>query len=210
MVYILFVVLIVLLVTALPPVSKKSGRVIIDEGTLREITVWKTIRLGICKTPDEYRKALEKAGCRVISLSWGYDALDKADCTQEEIEIDLVVMSAKELGFVKGAPYRAILARCVQVGLELCPAEVGPALRLAYGDQPRGEQLRIATKEVTNSAGHHDIFAVTNERGVLCLTHGADSIDFYTDEPFVFVRRRKKILAPKRMIRARKVVISLT
>ena len=203
MVYILFVVLIVLLVTALPFVGKRNGRVVIDEGTLREITVWKTIRLGVCKTPDEYREALENAGCRVISLSWGYDALDKTDCAQEETEIDLVVMSAKELGFVKGAPYRAVLARCVQVGLELCPAEVGPALRLAYGDQPRGEQLRIAMKEVTDSAGHNDIFAVTNERDELCLTHGADSIEFYIDESFVFVRRRKQALAPKRVIRAR-------
>jgi hypothetical protein len=156
----------------------------------REMTVWKTVKLGTCKSPDEYRKALKKAGQRIGD--WGNDILGKTDCAQEETEVDLVVLSVKELGFANGAPYKNICAKALQLGLELCPAEVGPALRLAYGDQPRGEWLRIAMEAITASDGLRVIFAVDHDNVELWLRgrNGHPENAYPADYRFVFLRRK--------------------
>jgi hypothetical protein len=57
------------------------------------------------------------------------------------VELDLVVLSVFKLGFSDRASLHDIYARAVAQGFELCPAEVGPALRLNYLDQPLGEFL---------------------------------------------------------------------
>ena len=46
------------------------------------------------------------------------------------IKLDLVVLSVFGLGFGDRASLHDIYARAVAQGFELCPAEVGPALRL--------------------------------------------------------------------------------
>ena len=64
-----------------------------------------------------------------------------------------MALSVKELGFNDGAYYKDICTKALELGLELCPAEVGPALRLVYKDQSRGEWLRIAMEAITGSDG---------------------------------------------------------
>ncbi len=134
-----------------------------------ELPVWKTVKLGTCKTPDEYRKALKKAG-RSIG-DWGGDILGRISCSQEETDLDLVVLTVADLGFKDGACYADICAKASELGLELCPAEVGPALRLQYGDQPKGERLRIAMEAIADRDGDLNIFAVEHDGDV--LLHGA-------------------------------------
>ena len=106
--------------------------------------------------------------------------------------MDLVVLSVGELGFKDGAHYSDICARAVEIGLELCPAEVGPALRLTYGDQPKNEWLRIATEAITDLDGYHFIFAVEHSDGELWLRgyYGHPGSFWYVVHRFVFVRRR--------------------
>jgi hypothetical protein len=54
----------------------------------------------------------------------------------------LVVLAVSELGFEEdGVSLADIYARARQLGFELCPAEVGPQLRLQYLNQPLGELL---------------------------------------------------------------------
>lgn len=74
-------------------------------------------------------------------------------CAKKQEEVDLVVVSVGELGFKDVALYKDICARAAEFGLDLCPAEVGPALRLAYDDQPLGEWLYIAMEATTDSGG---------------------------------------------------------
>ena len=104
------------------------GELVVSAAKPTLMPVWKMVKLGTCKTPGAYRKALKKAG-RSIG-DWGDDILGRITCSQEEIDLDLVVLSVADLGFKDGARYADICAKAVELGLELCPAEVGPALRL--------------------------------------------------------------------------------
>jgi hypothetical protein len=47
-------------------------------------------------------------------------------------------------------------------GLELCPAEVGPQLRLDYRNQPLGEALDIAMEPVATYGGEPTILTLAN------------------------------------------------
>jgi hypothetical protein len=111
--------------------------------------------------------------------------LDRTFCLQQEIEVDLVKMTVAELGFEDGALHADICAEALKLALELCPAEVGPALRLQYGDQLDGERLRIGMRPLVDHGG---IFSVDNENGRLWLSDSWGRPGFYSaDYCFVFV-----------------------
>lgn len=62
--------------------------------------------------------------------------------------IRLVQVSLPEIGLPNGGRFDQILDRAADVELEPCPLEVGPHLRLAYVDQPRGQYLTVASLEL--------------------------------------------------------------
>ena len=94
------------------------------------------------------RRALEPASCHIGTLAG--DVLDSADfaVSARELQVDLAVVTPKDLGLGGDASLGEIHARALQRGLELSPAEVGPQLRLQYLHQARGEFLHIAMKPV--------------------------------------------------------------
>jgi hypothetical protein len=124
----------------------------------------KTITLGIRKTSDEYRKALRKAG---FLFDYRCDeTLDKIEYAQDESDVDLVGYNVYDLGFdYDGAHYKPICANGIQMGLELCPAEVGPALRLDYTDQGCDSRLLIAMKPILGHNRRRSIFSVDHGCG---------------------------------------------
>lgn len=158
----------------------------------RDLVVWKTIKLGARKTADEYRQALKAAGCRIGD--WADEILGKLSfaASQLETEVDLVVLSGGDLGFKHNARYSDICVRALELGLQLCPAAVGPALRLVYGEQPRDEWLRIAMEPLTDSGGYRFIFAVAQDYIALWLSGVDGDPEFLwgTDDRFVFIRRK--------------------
>src|SRR5262249_40480026 len=79
--------------------------------TRQQFPDWKSITLGMCKTADEYRKALKQA--RISIRDWGNDILDRIACSHEEIEVDLVVLSVYELGFYRSAKYKDLCAKAL-------------------------------------------------------------------------------------------------
>lgn len=124
-----------------------------------ETQTWKTITVGGWKGVNVVRKAMETAPCPIVISDDADEVLGRPafPFLKQSIELDLVVLSVFELGFGDrdarndvelGASVevslRDIYARAVSLGFELCPAEVGPALRLQYLDQPLGEFLQIA------------------------------------------------------------------
>lgn len=158
---------------------------------VRTFPVWKTVKLGLHKTAGEYGKAVKSA--RRVS-DWANDILGQPQftCVAEETDADLVVLSVAELGFKDGSRYDAICARAKELGLDLCPAEVGPVLRLAYADQPYGEWLIIAMEAIAGSSGDRRVFAVEHGSGGFWL-HGDNGRPGYfwrASRRFVFLRRK--------------------
>jgi len=155
--------------------------------------VWKTIKLGTgLKTADEFREALKSNGFRIGS--WGNNILSKPafKAATEETEVDLVNVSVAELGFKDGATRKDIYERAIDLGLQLCPNEVGPQLRLQYKDQPKGEWLRIAMEPITDSSGRLLVFNVVRNDGGLWLDGDDGHPDYfwYGNDRWVFARRK--------------------
>ncbi len=102
------------------------------------------------------------------------------------VNLKTVRLRVAELGFPAGALTREIIGsdqdrdlfghpapytggRIVQLGLDLCPPEVGPQLRLQYDDQPRGERVFIGMRPIISSDGEPRLFVVEHGQEGLSL-----------------------------------------
>ena len=152
------------------------------------------IKLGTgTKDADGFRKALKKADCNIGD--WGNDILGKPAFTvaPQETEVELVVVSVAELGFNEGATRADIYKRANELGLDLCPNEVGPQLRLQYKDQPKDEWLLIAMEPITDSDGDLGVFGVRRDGDGAQWLHayyGLPGSFWLADYRWVFVRRK--------------------
>lgn len=154
------------------------------------VPVWKTITLGTHETPKALRAALKAADCAVGDLAGDLLRLPAFTVSSAETEISLAVLSAAELGFgAEGASRAAIYRRAAQLGLEFCPAEIGPQLRLQYDDQPLGEFLQIAMEPVVTAERELVNLSVGNGGAGLLLVGGDGRLDSIVPPSvrFVFV-----------------------
>lgn len=168
------------------------------------LTVWKTIKLGSLqvqtlpiKAPEGgskchlYVQALESKKFRIGD--YARQILNKVTIASVETEIDLAVLTVADLGFKRATRYDVIKKRIVEIGAQLCPAEVGPALRLSYEDQPSGEYNAIAMEPLAVSAGDLLIFYVVHGDGGRWLStyHGYPDIMWNPVNRFVVAVPRK-------------------
>lgn len=152
--------------------------------------VWKTITIGEQENSKTCVNALEKAGCKFTL--WAGDILEKTKFSFEKQDVDLVRVTVSELGFSKDASFKEICARAAERGLNLCPAEVGSALRLAYKDQPAGEHLTIAMEFIADSNGIQSVFGVDRDGDGLWLYAGCGSPDGVWGAGYTFIFLRRK------------------
>ncbi len=124
---------------------------------------WKTrtIQLGTFESTEALRTALVDAGYRINCD----EMLDKVVVAAEPTEASLIRATVAELGFPDGATIAQIYEAGLKRGWQLCPAEVGPQLRLQYPNQPHEECDFIAMEPMELTAdptsGHHlGIFGV--------------------------------------------------
>ena len=91
------------------------------------------------------------------------------------------------------------------MGLEFCPAETGPALRLVYRDQSCGEWLRIAMEAITGPDGDRVIFAVNHVNDGLWLDGDYGNPQFFweADALFVFLRGKARTTSRPHLSRTR-------
>ncbi len=159
-------------------------------GVASVFTFLTSVKFGTKKSANDYRKAIKAAGNRISD--WASDILGKMPISDTEIELDLVTATVRELGFEDGATFNEICERGMELGMELCPAEVGPALRLQYQDQPKDEWLIIAMEAITDSDGGPHVFSVHRDRGGRWLYSrwSRPGHHWPPGSRFVFVRRK--------------------
>lgn len=95
------------------------------------------------QTPQQAEAKLKE---KAIHLSdYGKDLLYKTEFSKAKESYQLVRFTVGELGFSGAASTDEICAKAKTLGFDLCPAEVGPQLRLSYSG---GELMFIAMKQI--------------------------------------------------------------
>ena len=175
----------------------KTAPVIATSAFLRggaALKVWKTITLGEFANSFALRNALDAADCGIGDLAEEILARPAFTLAATKTDVDLVVVSAAELGLgADSVSLRDIYSRAEQLGLGLAPAEIGPALRLHYFDQPIGEILHVGMKPITTWKGEPGIFVVANGGAGLILIGqiGIADTQMSASSAFLFVRPRE-------------------
>lgn len=156
-----------------------------------KVAVWKTITVGTFADSSALLDALNAIGCG------GGDAaaiLARTGFTVggTKMEVELVTVSAAELGFVgETASLRQVYKRAQHLGFGLASAEIALQLRLQYLDQPIGEFLIIGMEPIRTWAGEFVILTVANGGAGLILI-GQDVSAHHAEMPvtsrLVFVR----------------------
>jgi hypothetical protein len=156
--------------------------------TTADIHIWRKITLGTRKGVDAYRDALEAASIRVGDDADEILGRPAFPYSKVKEELELAVLSVADLGVeATAASLSNVYKRARQIGLEPCPPEVGPQLRLDYHDQPLGDALHIAMLPVATYDGRLTILALANFGSGLSLIGGDGRPDFMLPPMFRFV-----------------------
>jgi hypothetical protein len=120
-------------------VARKVGELTLTKKTKLPLEPLKTITLGTFETVDKLERAISNISGEALCIM----ADDSFTMSQDEQEIRLVVCTAAQLGFTNGGYQTDVLDAAKQWGLKTCPREGAAYLRIAYPEQPKGDQLII-------------------------------------------------------------------
>lgn len=152
-------------------------------------TIWKKITIG-----GKKKYVFDK---EIYVSSRGKDLQEKTSLAKKKEILDLVILTPKDLGFTKYPTTTELFdeKNLTKYGIELCPAEVGLALREQYTDQPNQEWLYVAMKPIIASDGSPSVWCVERCDGGELFLRGswANPYDAWgLDYPIVF-RLRKSL-----------------
>ncbi len=99
--------------------------------------VSRTVRIGGTGKP-EFFVLLQRRGIKLNEAGLALFADDRFIVSEAALIVETVEITVANLGFAEGATIAEIYGKAVQVGLAVCPLELGPHLRLQYLDQPEG------------------------------------------------------------------------
>jgi hypothetical protein len=122
--------------------------------------------------------------------------------SETKYSLKTVELTVMDLGFPDGATTAQLFKRASELGLELCPLELGPHLRLEYLDQPEGYSgnstqhqapsgsITIASEILTEDVDFPKGFYLRKMNGVLWLRgYIADQLHVWKPEDhFIFVK----------------------
>ena len=150
----------------------------LDINTQARFQIWRRTTLGSYKGVDAYRDALDAAKIKIGVAADEILGRPAFPYVSGKMDAELTVVSAAELGVESESALADVYNRARQLGLVLCPAEVGPQLRLDYRDQPLGESLIVAMEPVNTYSGEPTILSLVNWGTGLALLGGSGQSDF--------------------------------
>jgi hypothetical protein len=135
-------------------------------------------------------RILENEGYEIYN--YARDILQKIVFSKEGHKYNLVSFSVGALGFNSGATTAEIYEKAQELGLELCPAEIGPQLRLQYKDRLTNEWLLIAMEPISGSDGNPNVFRLARYSGGswLYADIAGSTRRWYPGNRFVFASRK--------------------
>jgi hypothetical protein len=160
--------------------------------SIADVPVWKTITLGTFTDSLALRNALDTAGCNIGGRAAEILARPAFIVGSAKTKVELVAVSAVELGFgAETVTLAALYARARQLGFGIAAAEVGPQLRLQYLDQPVGEFLIIGMEPIETWSGEPVLLCVGNGGAGLALVgqDGRPDAEISAFSRFLFVRK---------------------
>ena len=169
------------------------------------VPVWRTITVGTFKDTFALRNALDSAGCGSGDLAGQILARPAFTLSVTKTNVELLAVSAAELGFeTDTVSLAALYARAQLLGFGLAAAEVGPQLRLQYFDQPVGEFLTIGMEPIRTWNGEPAILTVANGGAglVLIAQDGSADAQISVASRFLFVRSKKAAPAEEQQAEA--------
>ena len=169
-----------------PILGAQSSRLNVNKPA--HFQIWRTITLGTYKGVDAYRNALDSARIKIGNSADEILGRPAFPYAKMKTDVELAVLSAAELGVESDeSSLSDVYARARQVGLELCPAEVAPQLRLDYRDQPLGDALNIAMEPVATYSGDPTILTLVNWGTGLALIGSDGRSEFMVPRTWRFV-----------------------
>ncbi len=133
---------------------------------VRVFDTWRTIQIGLPREgfsgKDDFFRLFEEQ--EMPCYSSAKQAIASEDFTMHRArhDIELVMVTPAELGMKRFLSGDTLWQYAREHGLDLCPQEVGPWLRLQYTDQPEDEQLYIAMKPLCCGVTGSGVFALYN------------------------------------------------
>jgi hypothetical protein len=186
------------------PIDRIEGESTHDFGGYekKEFFIWKTVSIGTGeKDGKEMADTLSREGFYVSGSSDRYgarDILDKVEFGSSPEQLDLVRVTPADLGFKEMPSLKAVIARAQELGLNLCPAEVGPRLRLAYKDQSKDDWINVGMVPIIDSDGRPIIFSIIEEDGLYLHSNYNSEVQVYNiNRLFVFIKGDKKYYDPQ-------------
>ena len=152
-----------------------------------EFPIWKVIKLGTYKSIEDIRESFKKKG---IHITDGAEyMLSKIPLAKIETKVTLHIRTVKELTGKNSATKKEIYKAICAKGYGLCPAELGPLLRLQYLDQPFDEWINIAMEPVHGRRGNPCAFDLNSGGAGLGLGGSGAQSDgrWPSDDQFVFL-----------------------
>lgn len=104
---------------------------------------------------QELEREMKSQGINIDNAARSFLESNDFTISKTREHVDLVRLTVADLGLPRGATTEEIYRTAESLGLELCPAEVGPHLRLAYQGF---EWMFIAMKPITDSDGESFVF----------------------------------------------------
>lgn len=134
----------------------------------RQWSTWGIFQVG-GQTKDQLVSGIQQSGMEIGN--WALDTMKQKSfkTSSKAQEVAFVRMTPSDLGFTGMPTTDELYARAEERRLDLCLADDAPAIRQQYKNQPDGEVIWFAMKQIADSDGDPRVFGLSRDGGRLWL-----------------------------------------